>query len=247
MISEGLIMNVAIILAGGVGSRVGANIPKQFIPVFGKPILAYSLEIFQNDEKIDFIEIVSHKKWISETSRIVQKYGISKAKWIVEGGSTFQESTINGIFSLQNKLVSDDVVTISFGVSPMTSQDIIDDSIAVCLKRGNGIASEDMVLCTCLKDDEFSSSHGILRETIKGFSNPWTFHYGDLLSTYQTAQKDGILNKIDPHTTSLYLYYGKKLFFSKSNSWNMKITTKEDIEIFKGYLLLKGENKHDHQ
>ncbi len=236
-------MNVGIILAGGTGTRVGADIPKQFVKVQGKPILAYTLEVFENDEKIDAIEVVCHKDWIDEVRNIVDTYEFSKVCWLTTGGATFQESTMNGVFHLKDKVTSNDIVVISFGVSPMTTAEIIDDGIRVCEEHGNAIASEDIVLCTCIKDDEYSTTQNLIREKIKGFSNPWTFKFGELCEAYETALKRGILDEVEPHTTSLYLALGKRLWFSKSTSTNIKITTPEDLDIFEGYLLLREKRK----
>ncbi len=236
-------MNIAMILAGGTGTRVGANIPKQFIEVMGKPILAYTLEIFQNDENIDAILVVCHKDWLEEVRRIADRWKIDKMKWVTTGGDTFQASTMNGVFYLKDKISPRDIVVIGFGVSPMTSQDIIDDSIRVCEIHGNAIASEDIVLSTCIKDDQYSSTQNLIREQIKGFSNPWTFRYGELVEAYETAVQRGILDTLEPHTTSLYFALGKRLWFSKSASTNIKITTKEDLDIFEGHLLLKEKRE----
>lgn len=232
-------MNIAVILAGGTGSRVGAGIPKQFIKVFDKPILAYTLEVFQKNENIDAIEIVCHKDWIDEVNCICSKYNITKKKWLCTGGDSFQKSTMNGILYLKDKINCDDIVTISFGVSPMTPQSDIDDSINIAKKHGNGIAATDIVLCTCVKDDEFSSTHNVIRETLKGFANPWSFKFGELCELYERAINDNRIDKIEPHTTSLYFEYGKKIWFSQSTSQLCKITTKSDIDVFEGYLLLK--------
>ncbi len=241
-------MNVAVILAGGTGTRVGANIPKQFIEVLGKPILAYTLENFQLNSKIDAIEIVCHKDWIDEVKRICDKYGISKLRWLTIGGSTFQESTLYGIYNLRDKISPDDIVVISFGVSPLTTEDIVNDSIRVAKIHGNGISSEDSPLCTCIKDDEEGTTQNLIRETIKGFSNPWTFQYGELVETYDEVIRRGLLDTLEPHTTSAYLALGKRLWFSKSSGYNFKITLKEDLDKFEGLLLLKqkreSEGKH---
>ena len=85
-------MNIAIILAGGTGTRVGAGIPKQFIQVQNKPILAYTLEIFQENPLIDAIEIVCHKDWLDDVEEICIQYGTTRKRWICTGGATFQES-----------------------------------------------------------------------------------------------------------------------------------------------------------
>lgn len=236
-------MNTAIILAGGTGSRIGADVPKQFLKFMGKPILAYTLEVFQKNKNIDAIEIVCHKDWVEEIRAIVQTYHIDKTRWLTLGGDTFQDSVVNGVFHLKDQLGPEDIVVLSFGVSPMTTDGIIDDCLRVCRLHGNAIAAEDMTLCTCIKDDDFSTTTGILRETIKGFSNPWAFQYGELLEAYETAQAQGILSTIEPHTTSLYLALGKRLYFSKTVSTNIKITTREDLDIFEGQLLLRQKRE----
>ncbi|CDC41187.1 4-diphosphocytidyl-2-methyl-D-erythritol synthase [Firmicutes bacterium CAG:449] len=232
-------MNIGVILASGIGTRVGANIPKQFIEINGKPILAYTLEIFQKNENIDAIEIVCHKDWIETVKCICNKFSISKCKWICVGGNSFQKSTFNGVLNLKNKISKDDIVVISFGVSPMTPQEDINDSIKVCKEHGNAIASQDIDLCTCIKDDEYSTTQNIIRENLKGFANPWTFKYGELLEAYEYANDNNILDKLEPHTTSLYLALGKRLWFSQCTSAQCKITKKNDLDIFEGYLLLK--------
>ncbi len=238
-------MNVAVVLAGGTGTRIGAGVPKQFIEIQGKPILAYTLERFQNNKNIDAIEIVCHRDWQDETLAIAAWYGITKLKWLCLGGDTFQESTMNGIYHLRDALSPQDMVVLSFGVSPMTTDEIIDDSLRVCAQYGNAIASEDMTLCTCIMDDPISSTQSILRETLKGFSNPWTFRYGEVLEAYETAQARGILDSLEPHTTSLYFALGKRLYFSKTNRLNFKITTREDLQIFEGLLLLEENNRRE--
>ncbi len=236
-------MNVAVVLAGGTGTRVGANIPKQFINVMDKPLLAYTLDNFQRDPEIDAIEIVCHKDWVDEVKIICEKYAVSKLRWLALGGDTFQQSTLNGVFNLKDKLNPDDIVVISFGVSPFCTPDIINDSIRVAKVHGNAISAEDSPLCTCIKDDENSTTQNLIRETIKGFSNPWTFRFGELVEAYEEVVQRGILDELEPHTTSVYLALGKRLWFSKSSGYNFKITLKEDLDKFEGLLLLKQKRE----
>ena len=150
---------------------------------------------------------------------------------------------MNGIFNLKGKIDPEDIEVISFGVSPMTPQEDIDDSIRVCKEHGNAIASADIDLCTCIKDDEFSSTQNIIRETMKGFANPWTFKFGELCEAYETAVEKGILDTLEPHTTSLYFALGKRIWFSQSTSAQCKITHKGDLDTFEGYLLLKAKRE----
>lgn len=238
-------MNIGVILAGGTGTRLGANIPKQFIKVMGKPILAYTLEVFEKNKKIDAIEIVCHRDWVEETENICEKYNITKKKWICIGGETFQESAMNGILNLKGKIFEEDIVVISFGVAPMTPQEDIDDSIRVCEVHGNAIASVDIDLCTCIKDNEESSTQNIMRETLKGFANPWSFKFGELYEAYKEATRRDILNNLEPHTTSLYFALGKRLWFSQSTAKQCKITHKSDLDIFEGSLLLKETRERE--
>ena len=244
---RGGFMNVGVILAAGVGTRVGTEVPKQFIKILDKPILAYTLEIFQNDENIDAIEIVCHKDWLDVVEAICQDYGITKKKWICTGGATFQESTLNGILNLKDKIDEEDIVVISFGVSPMTPQEDIDDSIRVCREHGNAIASVDIDLCTCIKDNEYSTTQNIIRETLKGFANPWTFKFGEICEAYEEAVRRDILKDLEPHTTSLYMALGKRLWFSQSTSSQCKITHKSDLDVFEGSLLLKQRREKEIQ
>ena len=231
-------MNVGVILAGGTGTRVGAGVPKQFIKVRNKTILAYTVEIFQNNQNIDAIEIVCHKDWINEVNQMISLYKFSKVKWVCDGGNTFQESTLNGIFNLKGKISDDDLVIISFGVSPLTPQEDINDAIRVCKEHGNAISAADIDLCTCIKDDQFSSSQNLIRENLKGFANPWAFQFGELCEAYEEAKRRGILDSLEPHTTSLYFALGKRIWFSQSTSAQIKITRKSDLDFFEGWLLL---------
>lgn len=236
-------MNVAIILAGGTGTRIGAGIPKQFIKVLGKPILAYTLDVFQEDDEIDAIEVVCHRDWVDEVENICKEYNITKKRWLCTGGETFQESTMNGIMNLKGKIGDDDIVVISFGVAPLTPKEDIDDSIRVCKEHGNAIAAATMDLCTCIIDDEYSSSTSILRETLRGFANPWTFKYGELCEAYDEAIRRNILKDLEPHTTSLYFALGKRIWFSQSTAIQGKITHRGDLDVFEGYLLLKAKRE----
>ncbi len=238
-------MNIAIILAGGIGTRVGENIPKQFIKIQGKPILAYAIENFQNHKDIDAIEIVCHKDWTNEVKNIVETYQFSKVKWIINGGLTYQESVMNGVFYLKDKISPNDMVVVSNGVSPLVTEDIISDSIKVCKEHGNGVATEDMVFSTCIKDDEYGSSKNLIREAVKGLSNPLTFNFGELCEVYEISVKTGLINEVEPHTVALYFALGKKIWFSKTNYNNFKITTHEDLDKFEGLLLLKQKREKE--
>lgn len=238
-------MNIVVILAGGTGNRVGARIPKQFIKVSNKPILVHTIEIFEHNANIDAIEIVCHKEWIDTVEKLVTDYKLSKVKWVVVGGETFEDSTMNGIYNLQDKIKKDDIVVISFGVAPMTTNEEINDSIKVAKEHGNGISSAYMDLLLCETNDGVCSNTFLKRENIRGFSNPWSFNYGELLNVYREAEFKGLIGKVEPHITSLYFSLGKTIWFSKGDRRDIKITYKEDLDTFEAYLLLKEKREND--
>ncbi len=239
-------MNVAIILAGGIGSRVGANIPKQFIEVLGKPVLIYTIEAFQKNEDIDAIEIVCVKNYIEELQRMIDRYNLSKVKWITAGGKDFQHSVLNGINNLRDKLEKDDIVSIHFGASPFVSQDIISDSIKVAREKGNAISTTPFYILSGFKDEDgIKSSKYIDRDTIACMNSPHSFKYDLICSIYDKGINTGIIDKVEPHTTTLMYELGIPIYFSKGSQTNIKITTKEDLELFEGYVLYKKKNKQD--
>ena len=239
-------MNVGVILAGGTGSRIGAGIPKQFIEVAGKPILVYTMELFQNNENIDAIEVVCHKDWVAVVKQYIRDYALTKVKWVALGGNTFEESTMNGIFNLKDKIGKEDIAVISFGVAPMTTDEEINDSVRVAKEHGNGISAATMDLLLCEMEDAYCSNTFLLREKIRGFSNPWSFRYGELLEAYAEAEEKDLIGKVEPHITSLYFALGKTIWFSKSDRRDIKITYKEDLDTFEAYLLLKEKRANDH-
>lgn len=232
-------MNIAVILAGGIGSRVGADVPKQFIEVFGKPILAYTIECFEKHCEIDAIEIVCIETYVDYMKDLVKKYSLSKVKWIVKGGNTFQESVLKGIEGLQGKVCDEDVVLVHFSASPFVSDEIISDSIRVCNQKGNAISTTPFYLLSGIKDDECQSSKWIDRETIACMSTPHTFKYGFISELYEEAVESGVINEVEPHTTTLMYKMGRPIYFSKGSQTNIKITTKEDLDLFEAYVLRK--------
>jgi len=134
-------VNIAVILAGGIGKRMGSDIPKQFIKINSKPVVVYTLEKFQRHPEIDAIEVVSVESYINEVWSYFQEYNITKLKWVVKGGKNFQESAKNGVFNLKKSCCEDDIIMFHMSVSPLIDNEIISDSINTCKKYGNAIAA----------------------------------------------------------------------------------------------------------
>ena len=237
-------MNVALILAGGVGNRLGAKIPKQFIEVLGKPILAYTIEAFEKHPEIDAVLVACVKPYIDYMWEMKEKYGLTKLRWVTEGGDTFQGSVLNGVKYLEDKIGRNDIVLVHFGASPFLTGDIITDCIRVCKEKGNAISTIDYYILSGKKistksvsDPENYSEEYIDRETIAVMNSPHAFKYGFISDLYKEGIETGVIDTVEPHTTTLMYALGKKVYFAKGSQNNIKITQKEDLELFEGYVL----------
>lgn len=235
-------MNIALILAGGIGSRLGAEIPKQFVEVLGRPVLAYTIQAFQKHPLIDAIEVVCLESYIEELQKIKEKYHFTKLRWVAKGGATFQESVLNGIYHLEGKISDDDQVLVHFGASPFVSEEIITDCIEVCKKKGNAISTTNFFLLSGIKTDETMCNEWIDRETIACMNSPHAFRFGFIDQLYREAEETGVINEVEPHTTTLMNKMGKPIYFSKGSQTNIKLTQAEDVGLFEGYLLMKQKH-----
>lgn len=234
-------MNIAIIIAGGVGSRVGANIPKQFIEVENKPILVYTLEGFNAHLEIDKIELVCISSWLDEVQNYKERYNITKLEWITNGGSFVQESIYNGVKNLKEKISDEDIVIIHDGVRPIVDNYVISDVIRVAKEYGNGVTSLPYNEQIFLIDDDISTTKYIPRETLRRVSTPQAYHFGDLLASYDEAFSKQIGIYGSSYTNTMYADLGKRLYFAKGSDKNIKLTTPDDIKIFSGYLKEEAE------
>lgn len=231
-----------IILAGGVGSRVGADCPKQFIEISGKPILAYTIEIFQNNPQIDNIEVVCHKDWKKYLEDMIEKYKFTKVRWIAEGGNTFQESVMNGINYIKDKISEEDYVLIQYGAAPFTSRKIVDDVIRVTKKNGSAASTIPCYQLMGSNDGEVSNNW-IDRDKYVQIACPQGFKMSYLVDIYKRAAAQGLIEKTEPHTTSLMYALGDKIYQAYGDQTNIKITTEADLELFKGYVLLQEKGR----
>ena len=246
-------MNVALILAGGVGSRLGAKIPKQFIEVLGKPVLAYTIEAFEKHPEIDAVLVACVKPYIDYMWEMKEKYGLSKLKWVTEGGDTFQGSVLNGIRYLEDKINKNDIVLIHFGASPFITGDIISDCIRVCKEKGNAISTTDFYLLsgkkkevTSVSDPNNYTEEYINRDSVAIMNTPHAFQYGFVANMYKEAIETGVIDSVEPHTTTLMYAMGKKIYFALGSQNNIKITRKEDLELFEGYVLEQERKSKEH-
>lgn len=233
-------MNVAVVIAGGVGSRMGMDVPKQFITIDNKPILIYTLECFQNHPMIDHIELVCIDGWQETASRYAEKYGISKLREIVTGGQTGQESIRNGVYALKGFCSADDTVIIHDGIRPLVDESVLSDVIVKCKKYGNAVTSLPYNEQIFIKDDDYSTTRYIPRESIMRVSTPQAYRFELLYEKYQEAfeKKIGIYGSA--YTNTMMADLGVRLYFASGSDKNIKLTTPDDLALFKGYLKARG-------
>lgn len=240
MIGSEIIMNIALLTAGGVGSRMHQEIPKQFLHVNNKPIIIYTLEAFQNNPSIDYIVVAVLEKFEDILWAYARQYKITKLKWIVTGGKTGQESIYNCLQKLSiEKTPMDTVITIHDGNRPLVTQDIIADSIATYKKYGSAVAAIPCVEAIFKSDNKKYSEISIPRDELYRTQTPHTYSFDKLLWAHKVALEKRIENTAA--TCVLMNILGEKVYFSMGSEKNLKITTIEDLEIFKA--LLNEENK----
>ena len=229
---------VAIILAGGIGNRVGQDIPKQFLNVNDKPILIYTLEGFQNNPAIDEIEVVCKEGWHDILWAYAHQFNIDKLKYVITGGSTAQESIRNGVFNLEDKISKDDIVVIHDGVRPMVDEEVLSDVVAVCEKYGNAVTSLPYNEQIFVVDEEDSSTTKkyIPRESLRRVSTPQAYMFGELDECYHYAFDNEIGIHGSSYANTMMVELGKTLHFAAGSDKNIKITTRDDIELFKAYI-----------
>lgn len=237
-------MVIGMLLAGGVGQRMGASVPKQFLEVDGKPIILYPLETMENHPLIDAIEIVCVESFIPEMHRIVDAAGLTKVKWIVAGGDSAQASTRNGINALKDKMTKDDILMIHMSSYPLANADIMTNCIESAIQNGNGCTARPILYSVYFTDDKKTTTEQIDRDRLMLCTIPYAFNFGEVSELYDRAYAEGKGISGNVFTNTLYCDYGKTVYFTKDSETNMKVTTPEDIKLMQAYLsVLKAENE----
>jgi len=229
-------MNVALIIAGGTGKRTQQEIPKQFINVYDKPILAYTLEGFQKHPDVHAIELVCLNGWQEIVMAYARQFDISKLKWITTGGETGQESIRNGVYDLYNRCKADDIVIIHDGIRPLIDMAVVSDCISVCEEFGNAVSSLPYNEQIFKTTDGLTSTEYIPRETLRRVQTPQAYRLGKLYQSYKKAFEDKIGIYGSSYTNTMMVELGETLHFAAGSDKNIKITTADDIELFKAFL-----------
>ncbi|MCH3918765.1 MAG: 2-C-methyl-D-erythritol 4-phosphate cytidylyltransferase [Spirochaetia bacterium] len=224
-------MNSALIFAGGSGRRMNTKSkPKQFLQLYGKEILVYTIENFQKHPEIDNIIVVCKENWIPYFKELLVKYKLDKVKWIVPGGSTGQESIYKGLLELSKHVEKDTIVLVHDGVRPFVDAELISKCISCTQEHHSAITVVPAV-------ETFIQLDGEKVDSITDRSKcclaqaPQCFFLGELLATHEQARKEGHGEMID--SASLMKNYGYPLYVVFGNYDNIKITTPSDFYVFR--------------
>ena len=223
-------MNIALVLAAGSGTRMNNDQPKQFMMVNNKPLFLYSVEAFQNNKDIDAIVIATNKEYIEQVKELASDYG--KVKSVIAGGETRQQSVYNGLNEIE-KFVKDekDLVLIHDSARPLVSQRIIDENIALGKKFGavdTVVQASDTIINS--KDQE-TINEILNRSELYQTQTPQTFEFGIIKKAHERALQDNVPNVTDD--CKLVMHFGVDVHFAIGDKLNFKVTTPEDLEMFK--------------
>lgn len=235
---------IAIIIAGGSGHRMGQDIPKQFINVYDKPIIIYTLESFQRHPMVDAIEVVCLEGWHDVLWAYAHQFNIDKLKWVVKGGNTGQESIRNGVYNLEGKADIDDIIIIHDGIRPLVDATVLTDVIQKAKQFGNAVTSlpYNEQIFVVNPDDESTTKQYIPREILRRVSTPQAYRFEKLDSAYHKAFEKEIGIYGSAYTNTMMVELGETLYFAAGSDKNIKLTTKDDLEMFKGYLKKDKDN-----
>lgn len=232
-------MNIAMILAGGTDNRFQMSVPKQFVNVYNRPVIVYTLEAFQKHDEIDAIMVSCLDGWQEMVRAYAKQFNISKLKWIVSGGQDGQASARNGILVLKEECRGDDIVVLHDSIRPFVSEEIITDSLKVCRVHDMGVAAVRTMDTIMRTNDGMVGTESISRYSIIRIQTPQAYRMDRLWDIHEKAIEKGITGEVD--TNSVISRLGEPVYFSKGSDLNMKINTVEDVEMFKALYKMRQE------
>lgn len=223
-------MNIAIIFAGGTGQRMGSDIPKQFLTVYGKPIIIHTLERFQYHEQIDKIYVACKEELIPYFKELVRKYGITKIPehGIVSGGKTGQDSIYNALCAARSENDDDSIVLIHDGVRPVINEDVITANIESVKSHGSAITSTAAFETPFISYDGESIDEMPKRKYVYTAQAPQSFRLGDVVKVHEKVRKENPDYTDIVDTCTLMRSSGFKVRIIEGNRGNIKVTTPSD-------------------
>lgn len=226
-------MNIAVIFAGGIGTRMNSKaLPKQFLKLYGKEIIIYTLEHFENHPEIDAIAVACVEGWIPFLEELLEKYRFNKVKKVVPGGTTGQDSIYRGLKAAEEIADGEkSIVLIHDGVRPLINEELITECIRTVKEKGSAITTAPVIETIICSEEERKVGGIIDRSKCLVARAPQCFWLSEILDNHEKARREGKLDFID--SASIMSYYGKELFIVDGPVENIKITTPMDFYTFK--------------
>lgn len=229
--------NIGLIIAGGSGARMQQDIPKQFLTVNEKPVIIYTLEAFQKHADIDAIAVVCIDGWEQVLWAYAKQFNITKLQYVIPGGENGQSSIRHGVMELEKHFSSEDIVLIHDAIRPMVSSEIISDCIVKTKQYGCAISTIPCAEAMMQTEDGMESTGSYPRDQLKRTQTPQGFSIKKICDLHRRALEKGITNSVASCT--LMIEMGEQVHFSAGSEKNIKLTTVDDLDIFKALLLAK--------
>ena len=231
--------NIAIIFAGGTGERLKNGedtTPKQFLKIHNKPIIVYTLELFQQHPEIDKIYISIHPDYYEYMEQLVKLYMINKVAGIVNGGATGQDSIYNALKLAQKENSGDSIVLIHDGVRPNITPEVISKNIECAKQNGNAITCTSCFETILISENGKNPKHVPYRKNTSAAQAPQSFHLSEVIEAHETIRKTNPNYTDIVDTCTLFKTLNKETFMVRGNRGNIKITTIEDLYILRALI-----------
>ena len=237
-------MNIAVIFAGGTGQRMNSKTrPKQFLELHGKPILVYTLEVFQDHKDIDGIILVTLNDWIDFCGNLKAKYHLTKLKAIIPGGKTATESAYNGLVEAKRHFDSNSIVLIHDGVRPLIDAETITKNIESVKEYGTAITVSPAIETIALVSETSGKNEiceVIERSRCQMARAPQSFYLTEIIDVYNKALNEG---QVFIDSATMMMHYGYKLYTVCGKPENIKITTPNDFYMFRAIVDAKENSQ----
>lgn len=230
-------MTVALLTAGGIGTRMKQEIPKQFLHINDKPVIVYTMERFQNNPQVDAIVMATLPQWIAFVEAYAAQFKITKLKSVVAGGDTGYQSILNGLAEIAKLFPPDSAVMVHDGIRPMVDNNVIADNLSVYREKGNAVAAIPCAEVIFQSDTPSEGDTVLDRSKLYRTQTPQTFRLDCLLKAYESVSALGLPLPLAP--CHLFGMLGRTVYFSHGSEKNLKLTTMDDIDIFKALLAIE--------
>ncbi len=229
-------MNIALIFAGGSGNRMGTALPKQFLKINGMPVLVHTMRLFDRHPDIDRMYLAVPESYIQRAEALVAEYGLSRTRKVIAGGDSAQDTIYRLLREAASENPDDSVVLLHDGVRPFITMDLITRSIKAVEQYGSAVTCIPSYETVIVSEDGESVGEVPFRKETFTAQAPQSFFLKDILDAHDQIRKrpEGYENMVDACTILRTL--GRPVHMVRGNRGNLKITTPEDVFLYRALL-----------